>query len=201
MNLKKMTSFLVLLCLASTDTFASSKLEMSELGLFNAIVPEKEWTTEMNDLRSHKLEHHKKMGHITLGLMTATFASAVWAKHEVDNARASRGGLARPGDASKYHLHMGLAAASLISYFTTAYFSLSAPKPDNYPESPARAWHKGLAWIHGPAMILAPILGFLAFKDIHDGGDPSGLGKLHKPVMMAGFAAFAASYGIAVYNW
>lgn len=192
--------FLVFTVLNSS-VFANADLELKDIGLFNAVVPEKDYNPKINDLRIHKLEHHKKMGHITLGLMTATFATAVLAKHNVDQKRADRGGLMRPGDASEYHLHMGLAAASLISYFTTAYFSLSAPKPENYPETPARAWHKALAWIHGPAMVLAPILGFLAFKDIHDGGDPSGVAKLHRPVMMLGFAAFAASYGIAVYNW
>jgi hypothetical protein len=178
-----------------------AQVKMEDLGVFSSSVPEGQMTDSILEMRENKLHHHKKMGHITMGLMTASFLTAVLAKHDIDDARSSRGGLRSKDDASKLNLHMGLSLATLASYYTTAYFSLSAPKSDAYQDESARSWHKGLAWIHGPAMILAPILGALAFKDHHDGEEVGGLGKLHKPVMMAGFAAFLASYSIAVYSW
>ncbi len=136
-----------------------------------------------------------------MGLMVASFASAYLGKKKIDDDRAARGGVKSTEDASNMNLHMGISALTLVSYFTTAYFSLSAPKPDDFAQTSARSWHTGLAWIHGSAMVLAPVLGYLAFKDYHDGKDPSGIAKLHRPLMMVGFGAFAASYSIAVYNW
>jgi hypothetical protein len=92
---------------------------------------------------------------------------------------------------------MGLAVTSLVSYYATAYYSLSAPKPEGMVDEKSRQWHKGLAWIHGTAMVLAPVLGLMALKDYHDGKDPTGIAKVHKPLMILGYAAFAASFTIA----
>jgi hypothetical protein len=177
------------------------KFDLKELSIFNATVPDKEFTAQVADKRSHMLDHHEKMGHITMGLMAATVATAIIGAHKIKDERSKRGGLKSKDDASKLNLHMGLAVASLASYFTTAYFSLSAPKPEGMEDETSRLWHKRLAWIHGASMILAPVLGYFAFKDYHDGKDPSGISKLHKPLMFVGVAAFAASYSIAVYEW
>jgi hypothetical protein len=198
----KLFTFGLIFLLFGNISFASDeKIELKDIGIFNAKVPEKNFSDDLVDARIHKLEHHKKMGHITMGLMVASFVSAVLGKHQIDDERSKRGGIKSGDDAGKMNLHMGIAALTTASYFTTAYFSLSAPKSDEMEDEPARKWHKGLAWVHGTAMVLAPILGYLAFKDYHDGEDPSGLAKLHRPIMMVGFAAFAASYSIAVYEW
>lgn len=190
-------SYSLLLC----PCYAADEVKLSDVGIFHSRVPSEQFTDAMFEKRTHMLEHHKMMGHITMGLMVASFASAFIGRKKIDDDRASRGGLKSADDASNMNLHMGIAAATLASYFTTAYFSLGAPKPDDFEDSSARKWHKGLAWIHGSAMVLAPVLGFLAFKDYHNGKDPSGLAKLHRPLMMLGFGAFTASYAIGVYSW
>ncbi len=192
---------LLILTLSFGAVASDSELALSDIGIFSATVPSEKFNDSMVELRHHKLDHHKMMGHVTMGLMIASFATAMIGRKKIDDDRAARRGVKSSDDAGNMNLHMGVSALTLASYFTTAYFSLSAPKPDDFVESSARHWHKGLAWIHGTAMVLAPVLGYLAFKDYHDGKDPSGLAKLHRPLMMAGFGAFAASYTIAVYNW
>ena len=176
-------------------------LKLQDLALPSAQNSAAEFTDQQLERRIVMLERHKMMGHVTMGLMLASFASALWGVKKIDDDRAARGGLKSKDDASNMNLHLGISALTLASYYTTAYYALAAPKPADFEDSAARHAHKGLAWIHGTAMVLAPILGLLAFKDYHDGKDPSGLAKLHRPVMMAGFGAFAAAYGIAVYNW
>lgn len=199
--MSKLTAIALCFLLSFSGYAAENEVELSDIGIFNATVPADKFTDSMLELRTHKLEHHKMMGHVTMGLMAASFITAIIGRKGIDDDRAARGGGKSTKDASNMNLHMGVSALTLASYFTTAYFSLSAPKPSDFESSTARHWHKGLAWIHGTAMVLAPVLGYLAFKDYHDGKDPSGLAKLHRPLMMAGFGAFAASYTIAVYNW
>jgi cytochrome bd-type quinol oxidase subunit 2 len=197
--MKKVIALLFLLSLMVTTYAAEAAkvITLKDVGVFKASVPDDQFGPEFAESRATKLHHHKKMGQVTMGLMTATFLTALWSKHEVDDARAKRGGQSSTDDANKYNLHMGLALTTLVSYYATAYYSLSAPKPQGMVDEKARNWHKGLAWVHGTAMVLAPVLGLLALKDYHDGKNPEGIAKLHKPVMMAGFAAFAAAFTIA----
>jgi len=58
------------------------------------------------------------------------------------------------------------------------------------PHPPAKA----LAWIHGPGMILTPILGALAFSQENKGEKVHGIAKLHSTVADVTYTAF----GIAV---
>jgi hypothetical protein len=54
-------------------------------------------------------------------------------------------------------------------------------------------WHKALAWIHFPAMVLAPILGYMYKKNEEDGKKSSSLVKQHPTIAGIGFGAFALS--------
>jgi len=54
-------------------------------------------------------------------------------------------------------------------YCATAYFAIRAPKiAGTKTRGPIRL-HKTLAWIHGPGMILTPILGEMAFAQKNSG--------------------------------
>lgn len=134
------------------------------------------------------------MTHVTFAFMLLAGATAVIGRNQIDDDRAMRGGAKSSSDASNLNLHMALGGATLASYYTAAYMSLSAPKPRGVEDTKKVSWHKRLAWIHGPAMIAAPILGFLAYQNYKDGKDPEGLGKLHRPVMWAGVAAYTVSF-------
>lgn len=185
--------FLVALSLLSPIVQAE-ELALSNFSLFQKTIPEKEFTDEMLSKRLHMLDHHKKMGHVTMGLMTATVVTAIMSKHKVDDNRAKNNGLKTKSDASKMHMHMGVALASLVSYYATAYFALNAPKHEGMEDESSKVWHKKLAWIHGTSMVLAPVLGFLAMKDLEKGKDPEGIAKLHKPIMYAGYSALLGAY-------
>lgn len=97
------------------------------------------------------LKTHQRLGLITTIPLVATVITGSFA-----------GGRATSSTARDVHVGLGSVTGGL--YFTTAYFSIFAPKvPGVQMRGPIR-WHKALAWIHGPGMILTPVLGTLAFE-------------------------------------
>ena len=50
-----------------------------------------------------------------------------------------------------------------------------------------------LAWIHGPGMILTPILGGIAFEQKSDGQRIHGIASAHGPVAIVTTAAYIAA--------
>ncbi len=53
--------------------------------------------------------------------------------------------------------------------------------------------HKVLAWIHGPGMILTPILGAIAFDEKSKGERVHGIASAHGPVAIVTAAAYGAA--------
>jgi hypothetical protein len=87
-----------------------------------------------------------------------------------------------------------LGATTVGLYFTTAYFAIRAPKiSGTKTRGPIRV-HKTLAWIHGPGMILTPILGEIAFAQKSRGERVHGIASLHGPVAIV----TAGAFGMAV---
>jgi hypothetical protein len=79
-------------------------------------------------------------------------------------------------------------------YLTTAGFALFAPKvPGTTVRGPIRL-HKALAWIHGPGMILTPVLGALAYEQRSKGERVHGIAQAHAPVAIA----TSIAYGLAI---
>jgi|GEM_PF-3394119 len=186
---------------AETAPTPTAKVTLQDLSIFNARVPEAQFDETLAHARAEKLHKHKKWAHHTTGLMLLTAALGVWGKKEIDDEREKRNGVKSTDDAKKLTPHMFMAFTTLASYGTTAYYSLSAPRPDNMQDEPARIWHKRLAYIHGPAMLLSPFIGMLAFKKYHDGQDPSGIAKLHRPIMWTGFAAYMAAFSTMTFTF
>jgi len=78
-------------------------------------------------------------------------------------------------------------------YFTTAYFAIFAPGiPGTQTRGPIRV-HKALAWIHGPGMILTPILGAIAFDQKSKGEKVHGIASAHGAVAIVTAGAFGAA--------
>lgn len=50
-----------------------------------------------------------------------------------------------------------------------------------------------MAWIHGPGMILTPILGALAYSQKNNGERVHGIAKAHGPVAIVTAGAFGAA--------
>ena len=89
------------------------------------------------DKRSHMLRVHQRLGLITTGPLLATVISGSFA-----------GGRSTSSTSRDLHAALGSATAGL--YFTTAYYSIFAPRvPGTVSRGPIRL-HETLAWIHGP---------------------------------------------------
>jgi hypothetical protein len=133
------------------------------------------------DRRSHMLRTHQRLGLITLAPLVATLI-------------ASNGAAGRKGTASGRELHAALGGVTAGLYFTTASFAIFAPKvPGTTVRGPIRL-HRALAWIHGPGMILTPILGAMAYGQLNRGEKVHGVASMHSAVA----AVTGAAYGLAI---
>jgi hypothetical protein len=158
----------------SIGAFADETLKLNDLGFTTP--PPQELQAEQNDLdkRAHKLQLHQKLGLLTLGLAAGA-------------ALTAKEGEAAP----ETHEILGMTTAAV--YFTTAYFSLTAPDS----KSPNKVWnikiHKAMAFIHFPCMVLLPFAGPDASKDYKAGREPDGLGKYKKTLANAALASMATA--------
>jgi len=133
------------------------------------------------DKRSHMLKIHQRFGLITLAPLVATIVTSTMA-----------GG--RHSTATGREVHGALGALTAGMYFATAYYAIRAPTvPGTRARGPIRL-HKALAWIHGPGMILTPILGAMAYSQESNGQKVHGIAKAHGAVAAVTYTAF----GLAV---
>ena len=133
------------------------------------------------DKRSHMLKIHQRLGLITTVPLLATVITGSFA-----------GG--RSTSSTARDLHAGLGSLTGALYFTTAYYSIFAPKVSGTQTRGPIRLHKALAWIHGPGMIVTPILGALAFDQKSRGEKVHGIASAHGPVAYV----TAAAYGLAI---
>ncbi len=132
------------------------------------------------DKRSHMLKIHQRLGLITAGPLLATIISGAYA-----------GGKQPSSGVRDFHAALGSATAGL--YIATASYAIFAPKiPGTETRGPIRL-HKALAWIHGPGMVLTPILGAMAFEQKSRGEKIHGIASAHGPVAIVTGAAFGAA--------
>lgn len=132
------------------------------------------------DKRTHMLKIHQRLGLITAVPMIATVATSLGA-----------GG--RGTSTSDRWAHLALGAATGDLYFATAYFAIFAPRiPGTQTRGQIRV-HKVLAWIHGPGMILTPILGAMAFDQKSKGEKVHGIASAHGAVAIVTAGAFGAA--------
>jgi Carboxypeptidase regulatory-like domain len=133
------------------------------------------------DKRTHMLKIHQRLGLITLAPLVATFITS-----------ANAGGKNTSTADRTTHLVLGAVSGDL--YFMTAYYAIRAPRiAGTETRGPIRL-HKAMAWIHGPGMILTPILGAIAYDQKNKGEKVHGIASAHGPVAIVTGAAF----GIAV---
>ena len=132
------------------------------------------------DKRTHMLKIHQRLGLIAAIPLIATVATLVGA-----------GG--RSTSNTDRTVHMVLGAAASDFYFTSAYFAIRAPRvPGTRTRGPIRV-HKALAWVHGPGMILTPILGAMAYAQESKGQKVHGIAAAHGPVAIVTAGAFGAA--------
>lgn len=136
--------------------------------------------------RSKMLKTHQILGLVTAVPMAATVFTASGAEG---------------GSDAKRDLHKNMALTTGVLYFTTASFSLFAPEVEEKKATGSTKLHKALAWIHFPAMVIAPILGYEAYKQKERGEEVHGMAKQHSNVAGVGAAAYFLSMAVMVFNF
>ncbi len=132
------------------------------------------------DKRTHMLKIHQRMGLITTIPLIATVVTSLGAGGK-NTSTTSR------------DLHTALGGVTGDLYFITAYYAIRAPRvPGTETRGPIR-FHKAMAWIHGPGMILTPILGIMAFDEKNKGEKVHGIAAAHGPVAIVTAGAFGAA--------
>lgn len=144
--------------------------------------------------RTEMLKIHQRLGLITLAPMVATLITGPMAKAKGRNGQT----ITEPSNAN-LDFHAALGGATTALYFTTASYAIFAPKIPNNPKHGAIRFHEALSFVHGPGMILTPILGYDAYKQENAGEKVHGIASLHGPVAIATVCAYGTS--IVAVSW
>ncbi len=133
------------------------------------------------DRRSHMLKMHQRYGLITLGAMAATIA--------VSGLAGGKNNTATGRD-----IHGALGSVTADMYFMAAYYAIRAPRIPGTPVRGPIRLHKALAWVHGPGMILTPILGAMALAQEQNGEKVHGIAKAHSAVAAVTYTSFGLAF-------
>ena len=140
------------------------------------------------DKRSHMLKIHQRIGLIDTAPLVATVLLGVGA-----------GGKKTSTTDRWAHLALGSVTGDL--YFLSAFYAIRAPKiAGTETHGPIRV-HKALAWIHGPGMVLTPILGAIAFDQKSKGEKVHGIASAHGAVAIVTAGAYGASILAVSFKW
>lgn len=138
--------------------------------------------------RSEMLKIHQRLGLITLAPMAAALITGPMAKTE-----GRDGQIIKAPSSANLDVHAALGSATAALYFTTAYYAMFAPRIPGEKKRGAIRMHEALAFIHGPGMILTPILGAMAFNQEQNGEKVHGIASAHGAVATVTALAYGAS--------
>jgi len=139
--------------------------------------------------RTHMLKVHQTLGLITAIPMAAALITGPQAK-----AKGRNGETIQEPTQANLDFHMALGSLTTGLYFTTAWYAIRAPRLPGVKKRGAIRFHEALAWIHGPGMVLTPVLGILAYRQESRGEKVHGLAVAHGPVAVT----TAIAYGTAI---
>ena len=139
--------------------------------------------------RTHMLKVHQTLGLITAIPMAAALITGPQAK-----AKGRNGETIQEPTQANLDFHMALGSFTTGLYFTTAWYAIRAPRLPGVKKRGAIRFHEALAWIHGPGMVLTPVLGILAYRQESRGEKVHGLAAAHGPVAVT----TAIAYGTAI---
>jgi hypothetical protein len=143
---------------------------------------------EMLEKRTHMLKVHQTLGLITAIPMVASVITGPQAK-----AKGKKGQIITEPTAANLDFHIALGGLTTGLYWTTAYYSIFAPKVPGVKPKGAIRLHRDLEWVHGPGMILTPVLGIMAYKQENAGEKVHGIASQHGTVAYVTAAAYGAS--------
>jgi len=148
----------------------------------------------MLEKRTRMLKVHQRLGLITAIPMVAAVVTGPMAK-----AKGKNGEPIKEPTQANLDFHAALGGATSALYFTTAYYAIRAPRVPGTHKHGAIRMHEALAFIHGPGMILTPVLGIMAYKQENAGEKVHGMASAHGPVAVVTAAAYGAS--IVAVSW
>ncbi len=144
--------------------------------------------------RTHMLKVHQTLGLITAIPMAATLITGPQAK-----AKGKNGQPITEPTAANLDFHIALGGLTTGMYWTTAYYAIFAPKiPDVKPKGAIRL-HRDLEWVHGPGMIITPLLGIAAYKQENAGEKVHGIASVHGAAAYVTTIAYGTS--IVAVSW
>jgi hypothetical protein len=166
--------------LPNAPSSSTTTPSLSDLGLSPEETQGNAREQALLDKRTHMLKIHQRMGLITTGPLIATVIASMGAGGK-STSTASR------------DLHTALGGLTGDLYGITAYYAIRAPRvPGTKKRGPIK-FHEAMAWIHGPGMILTPILGIMAFDQKSNGEKVHGIASAHGPVAIVTAGAFGAA--------
>lgn len=140
------------------------------------------------DKRTEMLKMHQRLGLITLAPMVADLVTGPMAKAKGRNGQP----ITEPTQ-TNLDLHAALGSSTVALYATTACLAIFAPKVPGVQKRGAIRMHEALAFIHGPGMILTPILGGMAFDQEQNGEKVHGIASAHGTVAAVTVITYGAS--------
>lgn len=173
---KSFIALLITLCFFSQAAMAD--LQLNDLGFKQEELKLDPEFTKIQQEREHKLKLHQGFGLATMAAMTATMILGESAK---DN------------DAHKI---AGITTGLL--YWTTAYFTWSAPRPESIKDSGSTRIHRALSFVHVPLMAVVPVLGLIHKNNDNKGRESKGIVKAHGGLATAAYISFMAA-GLTMY--
>jgi hypothetical protein len=166
--------------LPNAPSSSSTEPSLNDLGFSPSLTQADAQRQALLDKRTHMLKVHQRLGLIATIPLIATVATSLNAGGK-NTSTTSR------------DLHTALGGVTGDLYFASAYYAIRAPRvPGTETRGPIR-FHKAMAWIHGPGMILTPILGIMAFDQKSKGEKVHGLAAAHGPVAIVTAGAFGAA--------
>lgn len=114
--------------------------------------------------RTEMLKIHQRLGLITTIPMAAAVITGPLAK-----AKGKNGQIIKEPTTANLDTHAALGGATTALYFATAYYAIRAPRVPGTKKHGGIRVHEALAFIHGPGMILTPVLGYAAYKQENAG--------------------------------
>jgi Carboxypeptidase regulatory-like domain len=139
--------------------------------------------------RTEMLKIHQRLGIITTIPMTAAVITGPMAK-----AKGKNGETIKEPTQTNLDVHAALGGLTTALYFTSASYAIFAPRVPGSQKHGAIRWHEALAFVHGPGMILTPVLGYMAYKQENSGEKVHGIAAAHGAVAYT----TAAAYGVAI---
>lgn len=180
--------------LPNAPTAAPQSPSLSDLGFSQQQTQANPQLQAMLERRTHMLKIHQRLGLITAVPMVATLITGPMAK-----AKGKNGEPIKEPTQANLDFHAALGGVTSALYFTTAYYAIRAPRVPGTHKHGAIKVHEALAFIHGPGMILTPILGIMAYKQENAGEKVHGIASAHGPVAVVTAAAYGAS--IVAVSW